>query len=87
MTKVQITAASSILFASGLLLASVTAQKDLKRILNSPELADSLQYEYSQAPITAANTQLVHIAGQVGVSENDQNDFESQIDHAFRPCI
>lgn len=86
-TKVQITAASSILFASALLFTSVAAQEDLKRALNPPELADSLQYGYSQATITAADTQLVHVAGQVGVSEKEPNDFESQVDRAFDALI
>ncbi len=86
-TKNQIIAAFSSVLASGLLLTSVSAKEDLRRALNPPELANSLQYGYSQATITAASTRLVHVAGQVGVAENDPNDFESQVDRAFDALI
>ncbi|MEO1132705.1 MAG: RidA family protein [Cyanobacteria bacterium J06639_1] len=71
------------LLASGLLLTSVDAQENLKRALNPPELSNSLQYGYSQATIAAANAQLVHVAGQVGIAENGANDFNSQVDRSF----
>ncbi|MEO1401713.1 MAG: hypothetical protein AAFV72_10775 [Cyanobacteria bacterium J06635_1] len=66
-TKIQITGFFAGLMASGLLLTSVAAQEELKRALNPPELANSLQYGYSQATLSAANAQLVHVAGQVGL--------------------
>ncbi|MEM9004726.1 MAG: RidA family protein [Cyanobacteria bacterium P01_F01_bin.86] len=82
-TKVQITGFFSGLIASGLLLTSVAAQEELKRALNPPELANSLQYGYSQATIAAPNAQLIHVAGQVGMAEEGPNDFESQVDRSF----
>ncbi|MEO0803980.1 MAG: Rid family hydrolase [Cyanobacteria bacterium J06642_2] len=83
LTKIQAAGIFAALLALGLLLTSVVAQEELKRALNPPELADSLQYGYSQATIAAANAQLVHVAGQVGVTEDGPNDFESQVDRAF----
>jgi enamine deaminase RidA (YjgF/YER057c/UK114 family) len=71
------------LLASGLLVTAVSAQEELKRALNPPELANSLQYGYSQATIAAADANLVHVAGQVGISEDGPNDFESQVDRSF----
>ena len=53
------------------------------RALIPPELANSLQYGYSQATIATADANLVHVAGQVGMSEDGPNDFESQVDRSF----
>ncbi|MEL6161078.1 MAG: RidA family protein [Cyanobacteria bacterium J06623_5] len=64
-------------------MAGTAAQESLKRTLNPPELADSLQYGYSQVAIASPNASLVHIAGQVGISEDGPNDFESQVDRSF----
>ncbi|MBE9068106.1 RidA family protein [Leptolyngbya cf. ectocarpi LEGE 11479] len=82
-TKIQAAGILSGLFTSGLLLTSVAAQESLKRALNPPALANSLQYGYSQATIAAPNAQLVHVAGQVGITEDGPNNFESQVDRAF----
>ena len=64
-------------------LAGVASADELKTVLNPPELANSLQYGYSQATVVSANAKLVHVAGQVGISEDGPNDFESQVDRAF----
>lgn len=82
-TKGQASGFLSGLFASGLLVAAVSAEEGLKRALNPPELANSLQYGYSQATVAAADANLVHVAGQVGMSEDGPNDFESQVDRSF----
>jgi len=82
-TKGQVFGFLTGLFASGLLIAAVSAQEDLKRALNPPELTNSLQYGYSQATITTADANLVHVAGQVGMSEDGPNGFESQVDRSF----
>ena len=82
-TKFQLTGFVSGVLASGLLLTSVAAQENLKQTLNPPELANSLQYGYSQATISSANAQMVHVAGQVGMTEEGPNDFESQVDRSF----
>lgn len=82
-TKGQASGFLAGLLASGLLVTAVSAQENLKRALNPPELANSLQYGYSQATIAAADANLVHVAGQVGISEDGPNDFESQVDRSF----
>lgn len=71
------------LLASGLLVTAASAHEALKRALNPPELANSLQYGYSQATIAAPNAQLVHVAGQVGITEVGPNDFDHQVDRSF----
>ncbi|MGB0562328.1 MAG: RidA family protein [Spirulinaceae cyanobacterium] len=82
-TKTQLSGFLAGLLGSGLLMAGVSAQEAIKQALNPPELANSLQYGYSQATIAAPNAQLVHIAGQVGMAEDGPNDFESQVDRSF----
>ena len=70
------------LLSSALLVSTVSAH-ELKKALNPPELASSLQYGYSQATVAAADAKLIHVAGQVGISESGPNDFESQVDRSF----
>ncbi|MBE9068177.1 RidA family protein [Leptolyngbya cf. ectocarpi LEGE 11479] len=82
-TRLRISGFLAGLLASGLLVAAVSAHEEFKRALNPPELANSLQYGYSQATIAAADAKLIHVAGQVGISEDGPNDFESQVDRAF----
>ena len=65
------------------LLAGVASALELKTALNPPELANSLQYGYSQATVVSADAKLINVAGQVGISDNGPNDFESQVDRAF----
>ncbi len=62
---------------------SSLAQIPLKSALNPPELANSLQYGYSQATVAAPSARLVHVAGQVGMAEAGPNDFRSQVDRSF----
>mgnify|MGYP001819799640 CR=1 FL=1 len=65
------------------LLAGVASADELKTALNPPELANSLQYGYSQATVISADAKLINVAGQVGISDEGPNDFESQVDRAF----
>ena len=65
------------------LLAGAASGHELKTALNPPELADSLQYGYSQATVISADAELIHVAGQVGISDAGPNDFETQVDRAF----
>lgn len=65
------------------LLVGVASAHELKKALNPPELANTLQYGYSQATVAAANAALIHVAGQVGMSKSGPNDFESQVDRSF----
>ncbi len=82
-TKLQILGCIIGAFVLGLLVTDSTAQESLKRTLNPPELEDSLQYGYSQVAIADPNALLVYVAGQVGISEDGPNDFESQVDRSF----
>ena len=70
------------LLCLALLTGSITAA-ELKTALNPAELGDSLRYGYSQITVASANARLVHIAGQVGISDVGPNDFEHQVDRAF----
>ncbi len=48
-----------------------------KTVVNPAHLADTTQYGYSQAAIASSNTKVIYIAGQIGVSKDGPNDFES----------
>lgn len=74
---------TSIGFISLSLLTGTLLAQELKTALNPPELANSLQYGYSQATIVSADANLINIAGQVGISSSGPNDFENQVDRAF----
>ena len=65
------------------LLAGVASAHELKTVLNPPELANSLQYGYSQATVVSADAKLINVAGQVGILDTGPNNFESQVDRAF----
>ncbi len=55
----------------------------LKTVVNPAHLADTTQYGYSQAAIVSPNAKVIYVAGQIGVSEDGPNDFESQVDRSF----
>lgn len=74
---------TSIGFISLSLLTGTLLAQELKTALNPPELANSLQYGYSQATVVSADAKLINVAGQVGTSPSGPNDFESQVDRAF----
>ncbi len=65
------------------LLAGVTSADELKTVVNTPELANSLQYGYSQATVVSADAKLIPVAGQIGISDTGPNDFRRQVDRAF----
>ena len=46
------------------LLAGVASAHELKTVVNPPELANSLQYGYSQATVVSADAKLIHVAGR-----------------------
>jgi enamine deaminase RidA (YjgF/YER057c/UK114 family) len=74
---------SKIGLPSVALLGGVASAHELKTALNPPELPNSLQYGYSQATVVSADAKLINVSGQVGISQNGPNDFESQVDPAF----
>ncbi len=55
-----------------------------KTAINPEYLPNTTQYGYSQAVSVGPNTKVVYIAGQIGISENGPNDFESQVDRSFQ---
>jgi len=57
--------------------------KPLRTAINPSHLTDTRQYGYSQANITAPGAQTVFVAGQVGMSPDGPNDFQSQVDRSF----
>ncbi len=58
-----------------------------KIAINPEHLPNTTQYGYSQAVSVGPNTKVVYIAGQIGISENGINDFESQVDRSFQNLI
>jgi len=59
----------------------------LKTVVNPAHLADTTQFGYSQAAIVSAKANVIYVAGQIGVSEEGPNDFESQVDRSFENLI
>ena len=59
----------------------------LKTVVNPAHLADTTQFGFSQAAIASPNARVIYVAGQIGVSEEGPNDFESQVDRSFDNLI
>ena len=55
-----------------------------KTAINPEHLPNTTQYGYSQAVSVGPNSQIVYIAGQIGISENGPNDFQTQVDRSFQ---
>ena len=60
---------------------------DLKIAVNPDHLANTTQYGYSQATIVAPNAKVIYVAGQIGITDEGPNDFESQVDRSFDNLI
>ena len=60
---------------------------DLKTAVNPDHLANTTQYGFSQAAIASAQAKVIYVAGQIGISEDGPNDFESQVDRSFDNLI
>ncbi len=77
-----------VLFAIGVGMSPALAQSEpLKTAVNPAHLADTTQFGYSQAAIAAPNAGVIYVAGQIGISGEGPNDFESQVDRAFDNLI
>ncbi len=59
----------------------------LKTVVNPAHLPDTTQYGYSQAATVSPKAKVIFVAGQIGVSEDGPNDFESQVDRSFDNLI
>ena len=77
-----------VLLTAGVLVSPAFAQTEpLKTVVNPAHLADTTQFGYSQATIASPNARVIYVAGQIGVSEDGPNDFESQVDRSFDNLI
>ena len=77
-----------VLFLSACVSSPNIATPDrLKTAVNPEHLADTTQYGYSQATIASPKARVIHVAGQVGISDDGPNDFESQVDRSFDNLI
>ncbi len=63
------------------------AEDSLKTAVNPTHLSDTVQFGYSQATIAPADTHIIHVAGQVGMTPDGPNDFASQVDRSFANLI
>lgn len=64
-------------------LPGLVAADPAKSTVNPAELADTTRYGYSLGTVAAPGSRTIFVAGQVGVSDQGPNDFESQVDRAF----
>ena len=77
-----------VLLAAGVLVScDFTETEPLKTVVNPTDLMDTTQYGFSQATIASPNARVIYVAGQIGVSEDGPNDFESQVDRSFDNLI
>ncbi len=64
------------------MVSNAMGENRSKTAVNPESLSNTTQFGYSQANIVSANTGLVFVAGQVGMSKDGPNDFRSQVDRA-----
>ena len=77
-----------LLLTAGVWVSPAWAENEpLKTVVNPEYLADTTQFGFSQATIASPNAKVIYVAGQIGVSEEGPNDFESQVDRAFDNLI
>jgi len=77
-----------VILTAGLWVSPAFAEwGSLKTVVNPSHLADTIQYGYSQAVITSPKASDIYVAGQIGISDDGPNDFESQVDRSFDNLI
>ncbi len=81
-----------IIFSLFIFLGCVEESKEVvagvgKIAINPEHLPNTTQYGYSQAVSVGPTTKVVYVAGQIGISENGPNDFQSQVDRSFQNLI
>ena len=75
-------------FTTALFVGPASAETEQPKVVVNPaHLSDTTQYGYSQAAIASPNAKVIYVAGQIGVSEEGPNDFESQVDRSFENLI
>ena len=76
------------IFTTALFAGPASAETEQSKVVVNPaHLSDTTQYGYSQAAIASPNAKVIYVAGQIGVSEEGPNDFESQVDRSFENLI
>ena len=76
------------MFTTALFVGPASAETEQPKVVVNPaHLSDTTQYGYSQAAIASPNATVIYVAGQIGVSEEGPNDFESQVDRSFENLI
>ena len=77
-----------VLLTAGVWLSPAFAETEpLKTVVNPAHLADTTQFGFSQATIVSSKARVVYVSGQIGLSEEGPNDFESQVDRSFDNLI
>ncbi len=77
-----------VLLTAGVWVSPAFAETEpLKTVVNPAHLADTTQFGFSQATIVSSKARVVYVSGQIGVSEEGPNDFESQVDRSFDNLI
>ncbi len=77
-----------VLLTAGVWVSPAFAETEpLKTVVNPAHLADTTQFGFSQAAIASPNAKVIYVAGQIGVSDEGPNDFESQVDRSFDNLI
>ncbi len=77
----------AILIAVASLGLSFAEGEPLKTVVNPAHLANTTQYGYSQAAIVSPRASVIYVAGQIGISDDGPNDFQSQVDRSFDNLI
>ena len=77
-----------MLLTAGLWVSPAFAKTEPpKTVVNPEHLADTIQFGYSQATIVSPTAGIIYVSGQIGLSEDGPNDFESQVDRSFENLI
>ncbi len=77
-----------VLLTAGVWVSPAFAETEpLKTVVNPAHLADTTQFGFSQATIVSSKARVVYVSGQIGVSEEGPNDFESEVDRSFDNLI
>ena len=77
-----------ILFLSAYVSSlNVATAEEIKIAVNPKHLPNTTQFGYSQATIVASNAKVIYLAGQIGITDEGPNDFESQVNRAFENMI
>ena len=77
----------ALLIALSVFGTAVAGPESQKIAINPSHLPETTQYGFSQANSVSASATVIYISGQIGVSEDGPNDFESQVDRSFDNLI